>query len=102
MAAGVLGVVGSGWALVAVAVFVTCAEAGSAPLSCTVSVKAAVTPAVRLLAAQMTAPVLPTLGDWQFQPTGEVSDWNVLLTDRVSVRRTVVARAGPVLVTASV
>jgi hypothetical protein len=63
----------------------------------TVSVKLAVAPEARLAIEQLTptGPAVPTDGLAHDQPTGEVSDWNVVPAGMVSVTETAEALLRP-------
>ena len=68
---------------------------GVLELTLTTTVNIALAPAARLGFVQVIDPVMPTAGVVQLHPGGALSDWNVVLDERVSESETLVAGSGP-------
>src|SRR3982750_3393192 len=89
----------SGGVLLVVAVLATSAPLARPAFAFTVKVNCPLPPGAREAMLQLTTPVAPTAGVTQVQPTGEVSETNVVPTGVVSFIVTVVAVEVPALVT---
>ena len=90
---------GSFVVLATVAVLVTVVPPVTPAPKCVTKVKVAVAPLAKEGIVAVTVPAAPTAGLVGVQPAGADRDWNVNPEGRTSVRVTLCAASGPLLVT---